>query len=157
MLRINKLTDYGIVVMTHLAGRPGEVFSTQGLASATRVPAPTVAKLMQELQKAGLVEARRGACGGYGLVRDPGSITVVDLIEALEGPIGLTDCASSDHACAVESCCNVKGHWAIIHQAVKTALSAVTLRHLAGQPGALSVLTSGSPDEPGLLTLEPRE
>lgn len=133
VLRIGKLTDYALVVMAHVARRGHVcVHPAPEIALATGVPLPTVAKVLKVLSREGLVVSIRGARGGYGLGRDPQQISVVDVIEAMEGRIGLTDCSHGDvAACADEAHCQLAGHWPHINNAVRTALLGVSILDLA--------------------------
>lgn len=129
MFKLGKLTDYGTVLMTALALEPGRLQTSQELASATHLAAPTVAKLLKLLGKAGLVEALRGAHGGYRLARTPERITVADIVSALEGPIALTEC-SVHPGCGIENHCGVRSNWRVINDAIRSALEAVTLAQM---------------------------
>ena len=131
MFRLGKLTDYGTVVMTALADEPARVHSAQELAAATRVPPPTVSKLLKRLAKSGLIEALRGVRGGYRLARAPDSITVADMVRALEGPIALTQCADHAGGCSIESSCATSANWQLINTAIREALEAVTLAQMS--------------------------
>lgn len=128
MFRINKLTDYAVVLLVDMA-RTGCVRSAQQIATDTGVPLPTVAKVMKLLAKDGLVQSTRGAGGGYGLGRSPLEITVAHMIQAIEGPIALTSCVetANDEDCGIESLCPMHGHWNRVNNAVHRALSEVTL------------------------------
>src|SRR6266702_3706649 len=101
MLRMSRLTDYGLVLLTHMAqgGNPA-VRTAQELARCSRVPLPTVSKILKELSKAGIVASQRGRHGGYCLARSPELISVAAVIEALEGPVALTECSTHDGACS---------------------------------------------------------
>ena len=88
MLRVTKLTDYATVVLTALAARPGDVLSAPELAELAGLEAPTVAKVLKPLAQAGLVDGFRGANGGYRLARDAAEISLVEIVEAMEGPLG---------------------------------------------------------------------
>ncbi len=129
MLRISKLTDYGTVVLAHLAGRPG-VVSAADVAAGTGVALPTVSKLLKALGRAGLVHSTRGANGGYELARAPREITAAEIIDALEGPVSITECASDDSHCEHEDVCNVGGAWQRINVAIRRALDDVSLDDL---------------------------
>ena len=132
MFRISRLTDYGIVVMTHLAVCGDDrTQNARELASCSKLPAPVVSKLLKSLTRAGLLVSRRGAKGGYGLARSAEKISVVDMITALEGPVGITECAVHPGACAQESTCNVRDPWQQINGAVTAALECITLADLA--------------------------
>ncbi|HKY92189.1 MAG TPA: SUF system Fe-S cluster assembly regulator [Nevskiaceae bacterium] len=126
MLKLGKLTDYGTVLMTALAADAAHPHSAQDLATRTRITVTTVAKLLKLLGKAGLVESIRGARGGYRLARSPRDISVADIVAALEGPIALTQCSVHD-GCSIEHHCGVRSNWRVINDAVRTALTSVTL------------------------------
>lgn len=135
MIRLTNLADYAVVVMTAAAKARDPRLSAAGVAAATGLPAPTVAKLMGCLAKAGLLASTRGVAGGFSLVRAPAEITLVDIVEAIDGPIALTACAhESTSECAIEGACAVKPHLGIVTRTVREALQAVTLAQLAGAP-----------------------
>lgn len=130
MFKVNKLTDYAVVVLMDIA-RTDQRRSAQQVAARTGLPPPTVAKLMKSLNRAGLVASHRGAAGGYALGRPQGEITVADVIQAVEGPIALTACAdTSDEQCGMERVCPVQGKWNRVNMAVRNALSEVTLAEM---------------------------
>ena len=129
MLRISKLTDYGIVLLAHLrAARAGAPPATPGSSSeATRPPLPVVGKVLKTLAQAELLVSHRGAKGGYTLARPPEAISVAEIIEALEGPIALVECSAGPGHCGQESSCHVRDPWQTIHCAVRGTLAGVTL------------------------------
>jgi FeS assembly SUF system regulator len=137
MIRMTKLADYGIVLLTHMAmEEQGTLHTAQDLASRSRVPVPTASKLLKSLARAGLVFSHRGRNGGYGLARDPEAISVRDIIAAIEGPIGLTECGTGgEGSCEMEPFCAAKGRWAPINQAIERALQDVPLSAMRPQPG----------------------
>ena len=102
VLRISRLTDYGTVLLAHLAASQGAVCSAADVATATGIAAPTVSKLLKSLGRSGLVISTRGANGGYRLAREPHEISAADVIDALEGPVSITECSSSDKQCEHE-------------------------------------------------------
>ena len=126
MLRVSKLTDYATVVMTCLAAGDG-VMSAQALAERARLELPTVSKLLKQLAQAGLVASTRGINGGYRLARAPERITIADVVTAMEGPIGMTECSAHVGLCDHESHCGVRVNWQRINQAIAHALASVTL------------------------------
>lgn len=130
MFKLGKLTDYGTVVMTALAADPAQVHSAHDLAAGTGLSAPTVSKLLKLLARGGLVEALRGAHGGYRLARAADLITVADIVSAIEGPIALTECAEHSGTCSMEPSCATSANWRLINTAIQQALSAVTLAHM---------------------------
>jgi FeS assembly SUF system regulator len=132
MIRMSKLTDYAIVILAHLARAPGSTLTAQELASRSRVPLPTVSKLAKELSKAGLVVSHRGRNGGYGLARPADAISVAEIVEALEGPIALTECAKPGKIdCDIEDTCVAKASWDPVSRAVETALRGLMLSAIA--------------------------
>ena len=130
MLRISKLTDYGTVLLAHLAANQAAVCSAADVAGATGIAPPTVSKLLKSLARAGLVSSTRGANGGYRLARPPQQISAADVIDALEGPVSITECSASDGDCEHEGVCSVGGAWQRINVAIRRALQDVTLNDL---------------------------
>ena len=131
MLRISKLTDYGTVVLAHLADDPTALVSANEVANATGLGLPTVSKLLKSLAKSGLVTSTRGAQGGYRLARPASEISAADVIDALEGPVSITECSASDSHCDLESICNVGSAWQRINVAIRRALSEISLSDLS--------------------------
>jgi len=135
MFKLNRLTDYAVVVMSQMARRLDEVRTAPQIAQDTGVPLPTVAKLLNALAHGQLITSRRGAAGGYTLVRPAERITVAEIIQALEGPIALTACVDgSADGCDVESLCPMRGNWNKVNRAIHGALSQVTLADMAVGP-----------------------
>jgi len=132
MLRVTRLTDYGIVVMTFLAAHPVENFKAHAIAAAIRLPLPVVSKALKMLAREGLLISRRGVRGGYGLSRPPRQIAVADIIRALEGPIALTECSHrSGGECGLSPGCAVRANWNLINGAIRSALEKITLAEMA--------------------------
>lgn len=131
MLKLSKLADYATVVMGLIAAQPARVHTGVELAERSHIPAPTVAKLLKMLTRGGLLESSRGAHGGYRLLQEPGRISVADVIRALEGPIGVTECSIHEGHCGIESLCGTRHGWRLINGAIRQALEAVTLDQLA--------------------------
>ena len=127
MLRVSKLTDYATVVMTVLAAAPDCVHSAQDLADKARLELPTVSKLLKTLAHADLVESFRGVNGGYKLARPPERISIADIVIAMEGPIGMTECSAHSGSCGHEPHCGVRVNWRRINQAIAQALHGVSL------------------------------
>ncbi len=130
MIRVSKLTDYAIVLLAHLS-RSDRTLTAQELASRSSVPMPTVSKLCKELSKVGLVISHRGRKGGYGLARAADRITVAEIVEALEGPIALTECSQGIQACGLEATCVAKAGWDPVSRAIQGALSNLPLSAIA--------------------------
>ncbi len=150
MIRMSKLTDYAIVLLAHLARSEGTV-TAQDLADRSKVPLPTVSKLCKELSKAGLVISHRGRHGGYGLARRPEAISVAEIVEALEGPIALTECVhpGQQQACGIEATCLARESWDPVSRAIQDALRALPLSAIAphrapGPEASAPVVTLGA-------------
>jgi FeS assembly SUF system regulator len=131
VLRVTRLTDYATVVLTVLAARPRDVLSAVELADASGLEAPTVAKVLKPLAQAGLVEGFRGAGGGYRLLRAPAAISLAEIVEAMEGPLGMTECSLHAGNCGIEQSCGVRANWRRINDVVARALRGVTLAQMA--------------------------
>jgi FeS assembly SUF system regulator len=134
MLRVTKLTDYATVVLTALAACPGEVLSAAELAERAGLEMPTVAKLLKPLAQVGLVEGFRGSHGGYRLAKAATDISLVEIVEAMEGPLGMTECSLHDGACGIEHSCGVRANWRRINDVVADALRNVTLAQMLVPP-----------------------
>jgi FeS assembly SUF system regulator len=127
MLRVSRLTDYATVAMTCLAAQPDDVLSTAQIAEGTRLELPTVSKLLKLLGHAGLVESVRGVNGGYRLARPAAEISLAQIVEAMEGPLAVTECNVAVGQCEREAHCSVRDNWQGINSAVDGALRAVSL------------------------------
>lgn len=127
MLRISKLTDYGTVLLAHLARNPDEVCSSAEIAARTGIALPTASKLLKSLARSGLVASTRGANGGYQLALDARNISAADIIDALEGPVSITECSATDSHCDIEEACSVGNAWQRINVAIRNALQEVSL------------------------------
>jgi FeS assembly SUF system regulator len=132
MLRISRLTDYATVVLAALAGEPQRVQTAAALAAQTHIALPTVSKLLKELHRAGLVTSTRGLHGGYRLARAPAQISAAAILDALEGPLAVTDCAAGHGNCEIEDSCRVGRVWQRLNLAIRRALYDVSLAQLAG-------------------------
>lgn len=133
MLRLTKLADYGIVLLIHFArGEEGAVHAARDLAERSRLPLPTVSRILKALAGGGLLESHRGAKGGYSLARSPEAISVIDIVGAIEGPIGITACTEGETAdCEHEAWCPAVNRWQVINGAIHEALERVTLAEMA--------------------------
>lgn len=131
MLRMSKLTDYGTAVMTYLARESGRLHTANEIAAGVHVAPPTASKILKALVRKGLVASHRGIKGGYVLARAAEDISVVQVIDAIEGPVGLTQCSNSPGACVQEPHCSVRGSWQQINRTIREALAGVTLAEMA--------------------------
>jgi len=135
VIRLSRLADYGVVLMTRMAQDATGVHTAVGLAETTGIPTPTVSKVLATLARQGVLRSVRGAHGGYALTAEPRNITVACIIAAIDGPIALTQCIEDGPgACGVESLCLTRRGWKLINQAVASALEGVTLADIVEAP-----------------------
>lgn len=127
MLKLSKLTDYATVILSFMAKDPGVMHAALEMSEETGIAQPTVSKVLKLLVKAHVLTSARGAKGGYLLARAPEKITVAAVINALEGPIALTECNASHKNCDQATGCQIQGNWGLINQKVFNALDSVTL------------------------------
>ena len=145
MIRLSRITDYGIVLMVQLVrSADGEAHNARNLAAETDLPVPVVSKVLKLLAREGLLASQRGSKGGYTLARPADDISVPDMITALEGPISLTECTLHPGACQQESRCDVREPWQRINDAVHTALTRITLADLAAPQASHPAITLSS-------------
>ena len=133
MVKLGKLADYGLVLMTCMAKDQGAgmLHTARDLAAETKLPLPTVSKLLKQLLTSGLLVSHRGTKGGYVLARGPREIPVIEIIAAFEGPVALTECSTDVIGlCNIESCCPIKTNQRIINQAVRQVLGTISLYDL---------------------------
>ncbi len=142
MLRMGKLTDYGTLILTRLVGT-GRLSAAE-LAERTRIGPATTAKVLKALARAGIVDAERGANGGYALARPAADISAAQIIDALEGPVAITECSSAGGLCELETVCGVGSAWQHINVAIRRALDDISLAELANwQRGTVPALDLG--------------
>lgn len=146
-MSINKHSDYAIVILAYFSKNPLELVSAKGLSQNLKLPYPMVSKLLKILVKAELLSSIQGARGGYRLKKSADEISIASVIEAVEGPIAMTECATGNHSgCHVQNSCTIKPHWAIINSVIKESLAKLTL----------SSLTQTHPTSQTLYTLTPK-
>lgn len=134
MIRITKQTDYGIVLLTHLAAAPERPVNAPELAGETHLPLPMVSKILKLLVREGLLDSHRGVKGGYRLSRLPEEISMAEVVSALEGPIAITECVDDESGCSHSAVCAVRGRWQRINTALRDALSGISLAEMAETP-----------------------
>jgi FeS assembly SUF system regulator len=132
MVKLGKLTDYGLVLMTCIARTETSMpqRTARDLASESRLPLSTVSKLLKELLQSGLLVSHRGTKGGYMLAKEPHHISLVEIISAIEGPMALTECSTEISLCNLELSCPIKSNQRIINHAVLGVLEKITLSDL---------------------------
>lgn len=133
MIRLSKLADYGIVILTHMARDPARQHNATEIAAATHVPQPMASKILKSLARAEILSSQRGAWGGYGLARPPEAISVAEIIAALDGPIALTACITDGPGeCGLELLCPARANWQRINDAIRGALDGIRLSEMVG-------------------------
>ena len=157
MFRLSRMTDYGIVLLAHLARaqkrrsddatEPHAPQNARELAAQVGLPLPAVSKVLKQLARAGVIESHRGSKGGFTLTRRPEDLSVAELIAALDGPVALTACAAGPSDCDHAPTCAVRTPWQVINQVVQFALSEVSLADLvnpsfAAQHAPLNLIES---------------
>ena len=131
MLRLNRMTDYAILVLGVLHGRPDVLLSSAQIAQHAQLTQATAAKIIKALGSAGLVTTIRGTKGGCQLALPASAISIADVIEAIEGPIALTACVEgAEEPCSVQQGCFMSGSWNHINGAIRSALDGVSLSDL---------------------------
>lgn len=127
MLRLGKLTDYGTVITAYMARQPERVFAATELAAASQIGVSTASKILKRLVHAGLLRSLRGTHGGYALARPAGEISLAQIIDALEGPPGLTECSVREGLCAQEQWCTIRGNWQAVDRLIRQTLDHTSL------------------------------
>lgn len=146
MVRISKLTDYAVVIMTHIADcaiqNSASILQAREIAEHTHLSLTTVSKLLKVLTKHKFLASLRGTNGGYQLAVLPEKISIVDLIQALEGPLAITECNLGHAHCSSETQCAIRTPWLHINQIITQALAAVKLSDLVKMSTSNSVFSS---------------
>lgn len=143
MLKISKLTDYGLLAVVYLAQHAGEVAAAREIAEFYHLPLPVITKVLKALHTSGVIRSHRGVGGGYSFEGDAEAVTLGQLIEVFEGPWDLTECETYDHegvaTCAIRVACPSRRFMFGINRAVKGAFEQVTLGDLVrgGMPHAV--------------------
>lgn len=133
MIKLSKMTDYAVVILADMAMREGQLVSAAGIAESTKLPEPTVSKILKLLSKQKIIVATRGMNGGYTLQHDPADISMARVITATDGPIALTACVEqSNNCCERENTCAIKGQWNPVNMAMQNALESVSLSQMIG-------------------------
>ncbi|MEX1025943.1 MAG: Rrf2 family transcriptional regulator [Planctomycetota bacterium] len=146
MLQLTKRTEYGLIALTHLATRAGEVVSVRELCEAYPLPKRLVAEVLKDLCREGLVDSTRGASGGYALARPAAEVSVGTVVATLEGHPSLTSCESlgayvanaTRGVCELESNCPIKSPIHQLRASLWSMLEATSLADLAQHDRAVS-------------------
>jgi len=134
MLKLTKKADYGLIALRHLASTPGATASAKDIADAYRLPVPLLAKVLQLLTKARILRSVAGTNGGYKLARDPGNISALEVVRAIDGPVILTHCFTEHGSCDQSDSCTVREPLRRVHEAILELLNRFTIADLAESP-----------------------
>jgi len=127
-MKLKKATDYAFVILAHLSTIPaGESTNNKTVAKECKIPERFLANIVHSLSKSGIIKSRKGMNGGISLAKDSSKITLRDVVEAIEGNIGLVDCQKSERICQIESVCNVKHFWDDQNEKILAPLNNTTL------------------------------
>lgn len=130
MLRITKIADYGFILLTHMANQePDSLHNAKDLSATIGIPLPTVSKVLKILTQGGILQSHQGSRGGYSLIRPADEISAVQIIEAIEGPVAITDCSSAE---GCERNCQVSSSWQKVNGTIIDALENLSLADMAG-------------------------
>jgi Rrf2 family protein len=143
MLRLSKKADYALIAMKHLTLQQGDGASTSAreIAEQYDIPLELMAKVLQRLVRSGLLASTQGTRGGYTLQRAPQSISVADVIQAIDGPFTVTACSTEDHDCDQFHKCSVRDPLWRLRERILEALGTVSVAELASDPEGLAVPT----------------
>ncbi len=140
MLRVSRLTDYALVLLTQLAQNTSESVSAQTLATDTRLHLPMASKALKALSRAGWVESQRGQQGGYRLSRPANDIPILAVVELFEGPIALAPCQTEDVGCELQQSCQMRPHWHLINTRLRGELEKLSVAELTRPPRRESII-----------------
>jgi FeS assembly SUF system regulator len=139
MIKISKLSDYAVVVLSALAEVDGRQMNASGLSAYTGLPEPTVAKVLKLLAREQILVSERGVNGGYKLLISPDRLSIGRIIKAIDGPVSVTSCVdNAENACAYQSRCTSKGRWNKVNNAVRDTFESISLADMMSEPHSKS-------------------
>ena len=144
------MADYGTIVLTTMAKAPERTQSVAEIVSLTGLPVPSVSKLLKRFIREGLVQSLRGAKGGYQLARPPAEISTAQIIKAIDGPLGLTQCSAESGLCSHQLRCQVHGHWHRVSRLMLDALEQISLQQMSEPVVETVSLTNLRPKQPNV-------
>ncbi len=141
MLKLSKKADYGLIAVKHLGMRVGDgACSASDIAEAYGISTPLMAKILQKLAKSGLVTARHGSSGGYQLARHPSTMTALEVINAIDGPLFITSCITSHGECYQTPTCTVREPLRRVNESILQVLNTVTISQMSEEPPEASLV-----------------
>lgn len=142
-MKIARETDYAVRCLLHMARRPDGIFTVREISGPRGIPPAFLAKILQKLGKAGIASSVRGARGGFRLARHPGAITLLSVIEAVEGPLAPNECLVEGNRCSQATRCAVHPVWRELREVLAVKLGKVTLQRLVEQEDAMNLAEFG--------------
>jgi len=132
MLKLTKRADYGLIALRHLALRPDHCSATaKEIAEAYHIPLPLLAKVLQKLVRGGFLRSEQGTHGGYRLARDPETISALEIIRSIDGPILLTSCFTDHGACGQSDRCTVREPLRKVHEGILRLLDGISISDMS--------------------------
>src|SRR5438445_10027046 len=148
MLKISKLTDYGLLASVYLARKSGEVVSAREIAAFYHLPLPMITKVLKTLHQGEVIGSHRGVGGGYSFDGDAESVTLGQLLDVLEGPWDLVECESIDEhgqaVCMIRVACPSRRFMFGINRAIKSAFEQITLGDLVRGAVPMPLIDKGA-------------
>ena len=132
MLKIGKMTDYAMLILSQMVKEPDAIMSATFIADTLHLPAPTVSKILKVLGDAALVTSVRGAIGGYRLGRPGATISIADVIAAMEGDLAMTECCETTNHCTLGTLCSMQDNWVKVNGLIKSLLSRISIIDMVG-------------------------
>ena len=131
MLKISKMADYSVLVLAHFCSHADIALSVSKLAERLGLNPPTLAKICNQLTVAGILTASRGSHGGYLLAREPATISLYDVVQAVDGPSHAVSCQKPGQSCSCLSTCHLRGNWGLLNQRFETLMRDITVADFA--------------------------
>jgi Rrf2 family protein len=154
MLKLTKKADYGLISLKHLSLKPGfGAASVKEMSTSYRIPVPVLAKVLQKLAREGFLTSEQGTNGGYRLARDPQTITALEVIRAIDGPIILTTCFTDHGDCDLADNCTVRAPLRKVHEGILTLLDSITISDLSSGEAAEAAVRNPRVVHSGLTVL----
>lgn len=150
MFKLSKKADYGLIAVKHLAmHRKEHACSANEVAEEYGISVTLMAKVLQRLAKEGLVAAKHGSSGGYQLAKDPGQISALDVISAIDGPVLITSCVTSHGNCETTECCSVREPLRKVNESILGVLGAVTIAQMSEETADAALVGLSGPMRAG--------
>jgi Rrf2 family protein len=153
MFKLSKKADYGLIAVKHLAThRNGHACSANEISEEYGISTTLMAKVLQKLARQGLVAATHGSSGGYQLAKEPGQISALDVISAIDGPVLITSCVTSHGNCDATDKCSVREPLRRVNESILHVLSAVTISQMSEDPQEPALVALSAASRPLVTT-----